>query len=327
MRKLILLAIFVMAALLMQTGLSQAGEINFSTGTAGDLGSDTFTDPTTGLTVQGLYFNGTAWAPANLYRRNQTNDHGFGNCNPEEEPCPGPSGGGDTNELDNAGRSELIVLELPAGYEWVSVQISSMDTNQGGPVPERGILYADYDGVLSTSFGAVGDTQLETFTGGVTSVEAIVPIVPAHSTAPFLVFEPFDHSGGGGTNNDYLVYKAVIIPFVSYGCTPGYWKQEHHFDSWQGPYDQDDSFDSVFGVTSSFPAETLLEVLWQGGGHEKALGRHAVAALLNSVNPDVGYYYSSAQVIAIVQNAYATGQYEAAKDLLATQNELGCPLN
>ena len=170
MRKFILMAVLAMAALLMQTGLSQAVEINFSTGTAGDLGSDTFTDPVTGLTVQGLYFNAGAWDPANLYRRNETNDHGFGICNPLESPCPGPSGGGDINELDNAGQSELIVLQLPAGYKWVSVQISSMDTNPGlpVPVPERGILYADYDGVLSTTFGSVGDTPLVEFTGGVT---------------------------------------------------------------------------------------------------------------------------------------------------------------
>jgi hypothetical protein len=57
------------------------------------------------------------------------------------------------------------------------------------------------------------------------------------------------------------------------------------------------------------------------------LGRHAVAALLNASNPDVSYYYSEAEVITLVQEAYATGDFETAKDLLEQQNELFCPLN
>jgi len=34
--------------------------------------------------------------------------------------------------------------------------------------------------------------------------------------------------------------------------------------------------------------------------------RHAVAALLNSAHGGVNYMYSTAQVIALVQHAYAT---------------------
>lgn len=110
------------------------------------------------------------------------------------------------------------------------------------------------------------------------------------------------------------------------GCTPGYWRQPHHFDSWDATgYAPGDSFDAVFGVDSSF--DTLLEGVWARGGGENALARHAVAALLNASNPDVDYAYSAAEVIAMVQDAYAGGDTEAAKDALAYQNELGCPLN
>jgi hypothetical protein len=49
--------------------------------------------------------------------------------------------------------------------------------------------------------------------------------------------------------------------------------------------------------------------------------------LLNSVNPDVSYEFSTAEVIAIVQDAYATGDFRTAKNLLQDQNESGCPLN
>jgi hypothetical protein len=107
------------------------------------------------------------------------------------------------------------------------------------------------------------------------------------------------------------------------GCTPGYWKQTQHFDSWVG-YSQGDSFSGVFGVPYE---KTLLEAAQTGGGGEKALGRHAVAALLNASSPDVSYAYTTAEVIALVQDAWATGDYESAKNLLEVENELGCPLN
>jgi hypothetical protein len=111
----------------------------------------------------------------------------------------------------------------------------------------------------------------------------------------------------------------------SEGCTPGYWKQEHHFDSWVG-FSPSDDFETVFGVDASFD-KTLLGALQQGGGGEKALGRHAVAALLNAASPDVSFAFTEAQVISLVQNAYATGDFEGAKNLLEAQNQQGCPLN
>lgn len=110
------------------------------------------------------------------------------------------------------------------------------------------------------------------------------------------------------------------------GCTPGYWKQPHHFDSWGATgYMPHDSFDAVFGVASSF--DTLLEGLAAKGGGEMALARHAVAALLNASSPYVSYEFTAAEVIALVQGAYATGGFEYAKDMLEEQNETYCPLN
>lgn len=107
------------------------------------------------------------------------------------------------------------------------------------------------------------------------------------------------------------------------GCTPGYWKQDHHFDSWVG-FSASDSFDAVFGVSYG---GTLADGAAAKGGKENALARHAVAALLNSANPDVDYLYSTSEVISMVQAAFASGDYEDTKDLFEAQNELGCPLN
>ncbi len=110
------------------------------------------------------------------------------------------------------------------------------------------------------------------------------------------------------------------------GCTPGYWKQEHHFDSWVG-YSPNQLFSSVF--EDAFPGMTLLDVLWQGGGGLKALGRHTVAALLNASSGGVDYEFTTAEVIQAFNNTYpAVGAgYEIQKNIFAQENERGCPLN
>jgi hypothetical protein len=109
------------------------------------------------------------------------------------------------------------------------------------------------------------------------------------------------------------------------GCTPGFWKQDQHFDSWVG-FSPDQSFEAVFGV--DVPGNpTLLDALNSGGGGINALMRHAVAALLNASNPDVDSDFTVAEVIALVQEAIETGDIERIKDILAAANEQGCPLN
>lgn len=103
------------------------------------------------------------------------------------------------------------------------------------------------------------------------------------------------------------------------GCTPGYWKQDHHFDSWPAAYSQSDDFDTIFGVDLFSPDLTLLDALKQGGGGNARLGRHGTAALLSAASSGVDYPYTVDQVIAFVQAGNA--------DALETANELGCPLD
>ena len=107
------------------------------------------------------------------------------------------------------------------------------------------------------------------------------------------------------------------------GCTPGYWKQSHHFDSWVG-YTPGQSFEAVFG--RDVPGTpTLLNALSTGGGGLNALMRHTTAALLNS--KAVSYGMTTAQVIAAFQAAFDSGNYTAQKDAFEALNESGCPLN
>jgi hypothetical protein len=109
------------------------------------------------------------------------------------------------------------------------------------------------------------------------------------------------------------------------GCTPGYWKQSQHFDSWTMPYTPGTSFGSVFA--DAFPGKTLLQVVALGGGGLNALGRHTVAALLNAASSGVESGMTTAQVIAAFNAAYASGSYETQKNVFEAMNEIGCPLN
>ncbi|MGH7500518.1 MAG: hypothetical protein ACREL7_02060 [Longimicrobiales bacterium] len=110
------------------------------------------------------------------------------------------------------------------------------------------------------------------------------------------------------------------------GCTPGYWKQPQHFDSWEGFLPGDD-FDTTFGVDLFNPDLTLLQAAAQGGGGVNAMARHAVAALLNAASSGVNYDMTVAEVIAAVQAAEASGDFEGAKNVFAGFNEQGCGLN
>lgn len=128
--------------------------------------------------------------------------------------------------------------------------------------------------------------------------------------------------------------KCTAKPAPYQGCTRGYWGRPHHFDSWSG-YATNDVYATVFGVTPvGFGAGTTLEdALGLPGGHENQLAAQAVAALLNAASPSVNYFYTVAQVIQMVQDAYASGDFEPTKDLFDMANNAfppnpsGCPLN
>jgi len=111
------------------------------------------------------------------------------------------------------------------------------------------------------------------------------------------------------------------------GCTPGYWKQDQHFDSWPAEYTPDMLFSDVF--EDAFPGLTLLDVASNGGGGLEALGRHTVAALLNGASDGVNYEFSDEEVIEMFNGLFPAtdDDYEALKNTFEYNNELGCPLD
>lgn len=217
------------------------------------------------------------------------------------------------------------------------------DTNQNG-LQESGEL--GIAGVIINLYDSNGDFLASTTTNSSGIYQFTVLAYREYTVAVaaenFLMggllygtFPTVDYTGDnvGDNSRTQLVLNSNVLtydfgyfkePRGGEGCTPGYWKQKQHFDSWV-LYQPTDYFDLVFGVG---PRVTLLQALGTNGGGEQALRRHAAAALLNAAAfPEVDYYYHVAEVIQIVRTAYATKNYETAKNWLEKQNEKGCPLN
>ena len=138
-----------------------------------------------------------------------------------------------------------------------------------------------------------------------------------------------DSGTGRSAEASVTLTTPTCAPSGFQGCTPGYWKQKQHFGSWVGyvPTGTTASkYNTVFGVNLFSPSFTLLQALGQGGGGAARLGRHSTAALLNTANGGVAYGMTTAQVIAAVQQAVASGNYDAASDVFEKLNERQCPL-
>lgn len=141
------------------------------------------------------------------------------------------------------------------------------------------------------------------------------------------VLDPGEECDDGNNDDNDGCSALCTIENGGEGCTPGYWKQDQHFDSWPASYSPNMMFSDVF--ENAFPDMTLLDVLRQGGGCLNALGRHTVAALLNGESSEVDYDRSAMQIINMFNATYqgTCDDYEAVKNIFAFFNEQGCPLN
>ncbi len=151
-----------------------------------------------------------------------------------------------------------------------------------------------------------------------------VPVTTKTTRSGASVTEFISGSGGGGLRGALAEFFNAR-DLEGEGCTPGYWKQEQHFDSWPAGYLPSDLFDTYF--EDAFPGKTLLQVLSTGGGKLIALGRHTVAALLNAASSGVNYNLTVQNVIDEFNATFPTTNYGPQKDRFAAFNESGCPLN
>ena len=148
-------------------------------------------------------------------------------------------------------------------------------------------------------------------------------------------------STNGGTGSASASTTVVCPPPPSgEGCTPGYWKQDQHFDSWVG-YTPGQTIGSVFNTGSYrtektnllISSQTLVQGLsFKGGstlnGAAEILLRAGIAAILNT--GAVSYPMTATEVVNAVDAALASNDRDAILALAAdldSKNNGGCPLN
>lgn len=215
-------------------------------------------------------------------------------------------GFGGHGDSDGGGTIEITGF---AGNGTFSVEQFKAIDQEAPPEEEAITLFAD--GVQVGASSGLGDGSVETV---------------ATSSNSFMSSLSFVFDGSGGVD-DIKVCREESREEGGDGCTPGYWKQPHHFDSWPSPYDPSDLFSEHF--EDAFPGMTLLQVLQNGGGGLNALGRHTVAALLNSASDGVSFELSPSDVISEFNSVFpgSKSQYETLKNRFAGLNERLCPLN
>lgn len=321
--------------------------------------SHTFTDPTAGAIVASMEQTLASPGVVELYSK------GIGEALGDEEKglgyCFKPGGAADectTNgedeigDPDDNGRYPSLMLDftgLTTGTVVTSVMVTSLQTLEAYKVS------SSTDGTTWSPFAA-----------GVGSDAA--PAITLPVTDPTIKYLRFE-VGNGGAGNNYLVAAATtsttppppppvcedqaasnfggplpcVYPPTGNGCTPGYWKQTQHFDSWVATgLKPTDAISSVFSKSSLYSLNgkklstyKLVEGLdFQGGsdlsGAAQILLRAAIAADLNARSPGMNYPLTATQIVTAVNNALASGNRNTIIDLasqLDTNNNLGCQLN
>lgn len=207
----------------------------------------------------------------------------------------------------------------------------TVTVNGGAPAPlaladgECAVVFTWTPGLYVVSVtenvpaGYVLDSIVKDSTEVRTNITTTLPAITGTATASVLVHEEVD-----GRLTFFNSPVPPPPPPGGEGCTPGFWKQSQHLDSWPAAYQPDMLFSAVF--EDAFPGKTLLQVVSLGGGGLNMLGRHTVAALLNTAT-GVDYFMGTQGVIDAFNAVFPGGDYNGLGNIFATNNELGCPIN
>ena len=184
--------------------------------------------------------------------------------------------------------------------------LTILDTDDDESADSRILFYAVEGGALIQEFDIpdIGDGLKQEFTIDAAGVGFMV----------------VHFNGSGAVDNIEL--SIPDEPRDPQGCTPGYWRQPHHYDSWVG-YTPDELYSDVFGVGPDSP---LGQTIKARGGGVNAFLRASTAALLNVAHDELAYAYTEAELFVIVEAAFDTGDFSMAGPL-DDANNAGCPLN
>lgn len=307
-------------------GLLAGGGTQFQTFRADITGLGAVTEGASNLQIQGLDFtqnNGagalvvysepSAAGPATLGLADGNDRAYFAAAPPEDVTQPVTF----NFAASASDRSATIVLF----FSDVVGTVSGTDRPTSIEIKVDGMLVETLTDALTSADGNEWDTVIHTVN------------IPAGATS--LTLQAFSRKDAGSVLSGNPASFSWITAGLSIaappgggeGCTPGYWKQPHHFDSWTAPYAPTTLFSDVF--ENAFPGKTLLQVLRTGGGGKFALGRHTVAALLNAASGGVDYAYTPQDVIDAFNAVFpgTKAAYIALKNDFQAENESGCPLN
>lgn len=233
----------------------------------------------------------------------------------QEDNGSGPSGG-PYAVPDDADVNSVFLFTLPPD-DYLVQGFAALD--QEGPDGEFIALRID----VATDGTEVGITDVTV------DNDSQVEFVDLGMGAAFSNTLEFDFAGSGAID-DIRICKLQEQERGEEGCTPGYWKQEHHFGNWPvNPYTT--TFGDAFTVACdgmTYPSVNpedgtdictilLLDALSLRGGGVNALARHAAAGWLNAMS-SVDYFWTPAEV----EGAFMAGD----KDALEMANESYCPL-
>ncbi len=217
-------AVALTALLVFSTGAQAAPVYDFSTFSGGpvtNLGPDqTFVG---NITASAYYFDGDSWEVSTLIARNVPNDHGLGNCSPNEPICDSNSLG-DNNELSQLTNTEAILLEkLNPNDAWAGFWVSSLDGDgDGAGNPENGTLYWGNTNDIATLLTAGGNSFPFTFPAfGGSLVEGNLGAIPGLDVfAQYVLFVPGVGDANKGANNDYLLWGVDLREGREVGDVP-----------------------------------------------------------------------------------------------------------
>ena len=244
---------------------------------------------------------------------------------------PALEGSGLGNDRTTVTKASPTIATVPSAGGPIGTVLTDTATLTGGSSPTGDVVFTLYAPSDATCSAAPVFTNTDTTAPYATSVGYTSLVAGTyHWKAAY---------AGDASNNAVTspcADEAVVItqPQGEY-CSPGYWKQEQHFDSWVG-YTPNQLFSSVFtapglsilwstkGKPMPLANPTLLQALEANGGGVNALVRVAVDALLNAASINSGY--TPAQVIAAFNEAYPDPtKWDAFREQF-TMGE-SCPLN
>lgn len=225
----------------------------------------------------------------------------------------GPVGTNATLSVSATGGSLLLGSEVTLDASDLGDPAGCVEVRRSvEPQPDPDVVQT----VTVTEIGMTPGTQLD-YIVTISGLGGTAEYFPPVNSASLAV----NYANGG-----IMFFRNSGVPTIGKGgCTPGFWRQEHHYAYWTAPYAPGSAFSSVFA--DAFPGMTLGEVVQIGGGGLSALGRHTVAALLNAASPEVDYGMTPAEVIAAFNSAFAAGNFEEQKNIFEGLNERGCAVD